>query len=330
MKKEWIDINGVKLLTKCLYSRKMPNGFIVPCGHCAYCRKVYAREMAFRCEQEAFDRYVYNCLITYDEEHLPHRGGVPVLNKVHFQDFIKRFRSWFDYYYGNKVRYLCVGEYGGKKGRPHYHVILFSEQKLENPKLDKDERGRNCPLAFISSIMEEKWQKGACDVEPMQDVGGSVVYLVQYLLTENDGAKHVEPPFRLVSRGKGLGHRWLERAKAFTSRAVKYNEHYVSRTNNQGNTIVIPIPRYYKRKYIPEPNRIASADEYYYRCLEYDNYLKSLTRKPKEFYEKSSKLKELRERERQGASDSYRKRKIHENNRSASRVFAQNARNRKG
>lgn len=111
-------------LTKCLYARKMPNGFIVPCGHCSHCRKSYAREMAFRVEAEAFDKYVYNVLLTYDDEHLPRLDGRPVLNRVHVQDFLKRFRTWHDKYTGTKLRFLVLVNTVVKKDV--HTITLFS------------------------------------------------------------------------------------------------------------------------------------------------------------------------------------------------------------
>lgn len=43
-----------------------------------------------------------------------------ILQPSHFQLFIKRLRRR-----GHKVRYLVAGEYGGLKGRAHFHAILF-------------------------------------------------------------------------------------------------------------------------------------------------------------------------------------------------------------
>lgn len=317
--KEYLD--NRKQLIKCLYARKMPNGFFVPCGHCSYCRKQQAREFAFRCEAEAFDKYVYNVLLTYDDLHIPKFDGRPVLNRVHVQDFLKRFRSWHDRYTGTKLRYFGVGEYGGKHGRPHYHIIFFTDKPLEMPKEDKGE-----PLSFINGILDFTWRKGACDIEPINNVGASVRYFVQYLLTYNDESKKVAP-FRMMSRGKGIGHRWLERTRPFQRYAVANNSHIVSYIDGLGNKRITPVPRYYKRKYIPEELLIAQADEYYFACKELENFVKHLT--PFETYEITRITEKERDLEREFQRANYRQRKVHESNRNACRFFARNASKRK-
>lgn len=330
MIKEYRKPSDYFLMTKCPYERRMPNGFIVGCGKCYYCRKKIARELAFRCEQESFDMFTYNVLISYDDEHLPIRNGHVTLNKVHFQDFMKRLRDWFFRYYKVRLRYLVVGEYGGKKGRPHMHMILWCPMSLENPKKDFDERGLPCPLAFISSIITEKWQKGACDVEPIGNTGSSVVYMVQYMLTDYKQQSHlVEKPFRLMSRGRGIGYRWLERNKELCIYMINNNNHVQRKQLKDGSTISVPIPRYYKRKYIPECQQIATADEYYYCCEEFitkkNNYLENYGKRDYTLY-----IDRAREHITRIGEQSYRERKVKEHGRQAGRLFARSAKRRKG
>lgn len=325
----WHNIGDFKFIGRCPYMRKMPNGFYCPCGKCLYCRTRIAKDLAFRCEEEAFDKYVYNVLITYDNDHLCIRQGSDgnlhaVLNKVHFQDFMKRFREWYRKEYKSTLRYLIVGEYGGKKGRPHYHMILFTDFSLENKRLDRDDKGRICPYAYISSVITEKWRKGECDVEPMTNVGGSIVYMVQYLLSHHkDYDPRLEQPFKLMSRGKGLGYKFLERASSF----IEYSKNTGDIIfNNNGRKL--PVPRYYQRKYFEECQLIARADEYYYVGLEYDLYIENLTN-----YEKrklTDVVTQWRSTQQRISEQRYRQAKIHDNNRSAGRVFASRAQKRKG
>ena len=306
-------------ITKCLYARRMPNGFLVGCGHCSTCRKQYAREMAFRVEAEAYDKYCYNVLLTYNDEHLPRLNGRPVLNRVHVQDFLKRFRSWHDKYTGTKLRFFGVGEYGGKKGRPHYHLIFFTDKPLEMPKDDHCE-----PLSFINGILKEKWQKGIADIERINNAGSATIYLTQYLLTydKKDNDTLVKP-FRMMTRGgrkdKGLGYRWLERTRPLQKYCIKYDDFTMSTISEDGRKFVRPIPRYYKRKFVPEEIRIAKADEQFYKC---QNLIEIYSNIPN--YEKikySFELHKLQQREREQQEREYRLRKVHESNRSAHRFF---------
>lgn len=328
MRKEWHKLGNFYLQTKCPYMRNMPNGFRVPCGHCYYCRKNTARELAFRCKEEAFDMFTYNCLITYDDEHLYFKGGDMSLNKLHFQEFMKRFRYHMFEKFGVRLRFFCVGEYGGKKGRPHYHMILFSPLQLHGKDYDGCE-----PFSALSTMLEMCWKKGACDAELMKNTGGSVRYLVQYLISTNDSRDHREKPFRLMSRGNsksgyGLGYRWIQRNKELL---YKLSQEDVKGATSfelfNGHTII--IPRYYHKKYLSESQLIARADDYYHSGKEYEFYLQNLF----ENGNKKAYVRELdnyREREKFTAQRAYREAKIHDNARSAGRLFAQSARARKG
>lgn len=318
------------LMTRCPYMSKKPNGFYTPCGHCYFCRKKMAKELAFRCEQEAFDQHVYNCLITYDDDHLPlvayPDGNIYVtLNKVHFQDFMKRLRFHVFKKHKIRLRYLVVGEYGGKKGRPHYHLILFTPIALHGFELDVNNKGQYEPFYYLNSLLEYTWKKGACDAEHMKNTGASVRYMVQYLLTTTDTRDHVEKPFKLMSRGKGLGYKWLERNEDFIRYSIN-NDYYLVK-NDKGYKM--SVPRYYQKKYLPEYQLIARADNYYYDGQEYEKYIDYIF----EHGERKQFIKELgdyREAEHRTAESAYRRTKIHDNGRSAGRVFACRAKNRKG
>lgn len=92
-----------------------------PCDRCWSCRENYVSDWVGRCLAEAATSEV-SCTVslTYapPEHHLDisHR----VVDPHHFQLFIKRLRNA-----GHKIRYLVAGEYGDRKGRSHFHAILF-------------------------------------------------------------------------------------------------------------------------------------------------------------------------------------------------------------
>lgn len=56
--------------------------------------------------------------------------GIGVLDKTDAQKFLKRIRYYIhkDFKY-ETIRYYCVGEYGPKTLRPHYHFILFTDSE---------------------------------------------------------------------------------------------------------------------------------------------------------------------------------------------------------
>lgn len=90
----------------------------LPCGQCIGCRVERSRQWAVRCMHEA-SLYDVNSFVTltYDEANLPANGS---LRYRDYQKFMKRLRKT-----GRKARFFCCGEYGGERGRPHYHACLF-------------------------------------------------------------------------------------------------------------------------------------------------------------------------------------------------------------
>lgn len=74
-------------------------------------------------EMTAEDMFAYNSKIGREYE-------IPYLNKTDVQLFIKRLRSAADYETEKRstLRYYCCGEYGPEHYRPHYHVVLFTNE----------------------------------------------------------------------------------------------------------------------------------------------------------------------------------------------------------
>lgn len=62
--------------------------------------------------------------LTYDDDHLP---CPPHLVKEDLTLFLKRYRKRL----GHKIRYYAIGEYGDLTWRPHFHLAIFSEKRLE-------------------------------------------------------------------------------------------------------------------------------------------------------------------------------------------------------
>lgn len=105
----------------------------VPCGHCWQCQMAKQSEYAIRSYYEwqhskSVGSFAYWDTLTYNDGHLPNVFGVPCFRRKDIQDFMKRLRYDLDDKFKlskDAFRYLAIGEYGGKNGRPHYHVIFF-------------------------------------------------------------------------------------------------------------------------------------------------------------------------------------------------------------
>lgn len=106
-------------------SRNNAATVFVPCGKCPACRSRYARNWSHRMAIEFDDngRRAVFVTLTYRPADLPvTSSGVPTLNVRDCQLFLKRLRKHFT---SRRIRYYLCGEYGSKRGRPHYHLIIF-------------------------------------------------------------------------------------------------------------------------------------------------------------------------------------------------------------
>ena len=116
----------------------------VPCGHCPECIQKKQNDFVQRCQMESLDTYQYMVTLTYDNKHLPKL--VTSLGEVfyyadykHIQSTIKRVRKFFC----RPLRFVATSERGGKRHRPHWHLILFV------PKLPED-------TPFMGKVLESE------------------------------------------------------------------------------------------------------------------------------------------------------------------------------
>lgn len=176
----------------------------IKCGQCPGCQMARSKEWAIRCIHEAQMHYE-NCFITltYREEDVPRCGS---LIKKHFQDFMKRLRKNS----GVKMRYFHCGEYGEKRGRPHYHALLFGYRPED---LALAFEGAEGPV-YTSPFLEKTWGKGFVTVGEVNFK--SAAYVARYVLKKAFGAQahkeyeFLQPEYVTMSRRPGIGARWLE------------------------------------------------------------------------------------------------------------------------
>lgn len=200
----------------------------VPCGKCAACLSRERKSWQTRLELEA--RYSVSAkfvTLTYADQYLPYgervlRDGevlenVPVLDKVHCQNFFKRFREKNQ----NKIKYYLVGEYGEHTQRPHYHMLLFNA----------DHSGDRLMLDLL-----ESWQKGQIDVGTVTQK--SISYVLGYM--SKDRTQRQIDTVRLMS--KGLGKVYADRLADWHLKDPDRN--YIMTEDGKK----VPIPRYLKGK----------------------------------------------------------------------------------
>lgn len=154
----------------------------IPCGHCLGCRLDYSREWANRCVMESMEypkEQSWFLTLTYDDEHLPFfydDSELPTLVKKDMQDFIKRFRDYWDRVYKQKVRFFYAGEYGGQTGRPHYHMLVFGCD-IYDLTLYKVSNGN---MLYNSGKLEELWANGYVVIAPLN--WNTAAYTARYCM----------------------------------------------------------------------------------------------------------------------------------------------------
>lgn len=172
----------------------------------------------------------YFVTLTYDERRVP-----LTLQPRDCQNFLKRLRRRVD-----RLRFFCVGEYGDRVGRPHYHALLFGarlsvgsrtgKQTFESPEVSaawKDGMsvvGRVTPASasYVAGYCAKKFARGRFrNVELVDPETGEVVPFQQ--------------PFARMSLRPAIGVPWLERFGA-----TDVANGYVVCDGQK-----LPVPRYY-------------------------------------------------------------------------------------
>lgn len=125
--------NPLRIYSRTTFLNKISGAYMqeIPCGHCECCNDFKRIEWVLRAYYEWQD-----CIkkggfglfdtLTLNPESLDSRTkfGIPCFSKTDIRLFLKKFRKRM-YEGGYDFRYLLTCEYGEKKHRPHYHILLF-------------------------------------------------------------------------------------------------------------------------------------------------------------------------------------------------------------
>jgi len=202
----------------------------VPCGRCPECLKRRSSIWGFRLRKESERaKSALFVTLTYDTAYVPiSPNGFMTLDYRDVQKFFKRLR-FFHQDKKHPIRYYVCGEYGSKRRRPHYHLILFNTDELSIAK------------AWVHPT----------DYQPLGHIdfgtvaGASISYTVKYINKGQWKPDHKNddrhPEFSNMS--KGLGENYL------TPAIVDYHRSHLEKayvTLEDG--LKIAMPRYYKDK----------------------------------------------------------------------------------
>lgn len=156
------------------------------CDECLGTRKNswVARAMA----EKATSADVLAITLTYaDDDEGKAPLGARVFRYRDFQLFLKRLRSAYFDEHGEhgQIRYICCGEQGSKRGRVHWHVLLFAERSLANLGTfsRSDEPFQEMPIETRSDW--SLWPHGFVYVQ-RPDAGG-IAYVLKYAMKDQFG-----------------------------------------------------------------------------------------------------------------------------------------------
>ena len=169
------------------------------------------------------------------------------LEKTDVQKYLKRLRKLQK----TKIKYYACGEYGGKRKRPHYHLILFNST-LENIEKAWALENKAIGNVYIGTVK-----------------GESIAYVLDYMTKEkiipmfkNDDRKK---EFSLMS--KYLGVNFLSEQMIQWYQSDFENRNYLPYENKK-----LPMPRYYKNKIFNEIQKLKLSEKA--KQLDYENQQK--------------------------------------------------------
>lgn len=174
----------------------------MPCGKCLACRYEQAKTWSLRIKLESLDydpSLIQFVTLTYDSEFYPGE-----LVPADLSSFIKRLRKNS----GLKFRYFACGEYGSKRGRAHYHLILFGVKFDEIAHLvgisKMDYVYKKIRPFKIGGGYNVAWTKGFVDVQTAMTAGAVASYVAHYVTGKVENyAGGREPEFHRCSLGLG-------------------------------------------------------------------------------------------------------------------------------
>lgn len=203
----------------CLAPLVLKSGVVVPCGKCSLCRSDNRNEWSIRLaiHLASCDTMPLFITLTYDDGHLPEvnqgSGEIrhycdwydefharlawnePTLYRPDISAFLKKYKRKYNLR-NEDFQYFGCGEYGGKFGRPHYHLLMFGDKDLYT--------------AFFRDTDEAQKRIMSCWPYGFVHVGvagyDGIHYVTKYVL--KDGIDSLPSssvrPFTIASNGLGM------------------------------------------------------------------------------------------------------------------------------
>jgi len=229
---------------------------LVPCGKCSECLNVRSKLYALRCLMEAREhKEVCSLILTYDNDHL----GDNVLNYDHVTTFFKRLRDYVSRRYGVKgLKFFTCGEYGEKRGRMHWHMMIFGwKPDKEREEFDFYESLSQKKQRTKSLKLQKFWEQGYVDVADFDEM--HAFYIARYVQKKFVKGSDLDSTIRQSMREKkycspGLGNEYF----------FKHMKTFLREGKIEVSGYLYPIPRCFKdlmKKLVSEDEEFQT--EYY-------------------------------------------------------------------
>lgn len=209
---------------------RYPLFYLFACGKCELCRAKKSSEYVFRaaCETCTYPVNPLFVTLTYRPETLPPEG----LNLRHLQNFFKRLRWRLQLFgFDTSFRYLAVGEYGAKHGRPHFHIIFWNlpsdteriQERMQSfiryawseYALDSFGRKRQFTLPRSGKVVYARRSLGIVKILPVTN--GCPAYICKYFRKEqHNKCGYLGKNFLVSSRKNGgIGSQYIDSFRSF-------------------------------------------------------------------------------------------------------------------
>lgn len=183
----------------CIRPILLPNGVEVPCQKCWQCRENRVSDWVGRCIAESktcfkssFGTLTYGRDEYYNIDHM--RARNLVYSDV--QKYLKLLRV-----YNTPLRYFVAGEFGTEKGRAHWHIMAFWQERLP-PNYVEGKRYNH----FADKLGKRSlWSHGFTQWDPLQL--GNIKYGMKYILKNYDDERSER--FFGLSRMPSLGYEYF-------------------------------------------------------------------------------------------------------------------------
>lgn len=255
---------------------RFPLFYIFACGHCDLCLQKKASEYSFRaaCESSLYPKDQLFVTLTYAPHSLPVNG----VSKDDLQKYFKRLR-WRLSVLGLRTdfRYLAVSEYGGKFGRPHYHIIFWNfplsdfktvfhayaciRSAWSDYVFDQAGKRRVVYSKKFSKYYYVRQSRGIVKILPV--TYGCSSYIVKYFRKEDHNLlKYPNKTFLLSSRKNGgIGSAYIRSQRDFVLNTFAKDISVLDSVS--GKIFTYPITGYIKNCIAPCLSRLFSKNGFY-------------------------------------------------------------------